>query len=138
MSLRLSKIVAHTSRFGFIKEITATKGTPAAAELIDTSKDEAPKLGKGYKYGPFGSLLRRSLIEQWWKHSVTLQNDVFALSVVDTNETDPRSKKVFPRENALQSFKTFSEVVSKKEIGIAQITNLRRDNALDPFITGLE
>ena len=137
MSRRLSKIVAHTSRFGFIKEITPMQGT-SGKELIDISKDEAPKLGKGYKYGPFGALLRRNLIEQWWKHSLTLQDDVFALSVVDEHKTDPKSKKFFPRANALQSFKTFSEIVSKKEIGIAQITNLQRDNSLDPFITGLE
>eukprot|EP00112_Aurelia_sp_Birch-Aquarium-sp1_P024355 Seg7670.1 transcript_id=Seg7670.1/GoldUCD/mRNA.D3Y31 product="DNA polymerase subunit gamma-2 mitochondrial" protein_id=Seg7670.1/GoldUCD/D3Y31 len=134
MSLRLSKIIAHTKRFGFIKEITATQGNPTAE--LNAAKDENPRPGKGYDYGPFGALLRRNLVEQWWKHSVTLQDDVFSLSVMDGKEVDPRSKKFLPRENALQNFKTFSEIVSQKEIGIAQITNLPRDDALDSFITG--
>ena len=134
MSARFSKLVSHSKKYGFFTKKTIPKSNLesnlAAANDVEERSSDGPRQFLT-EYGPFGSLMRANLLEQWWKNTITLQDRIFPLSVVDAlcdSETNSSRNFNLPRLRALQNYRDFTRnTLLDDEIGIAQLTTLPFD-----------
>ena len=115
-SSRIHKIIEHAKKFGFLN-----------SDLKRSVND----------YGPFGSQMRKNLLDVWWKYSVTLQDNIFPLYVADIDRAstiDVNGQSNLPfRNRAENNYESFAKNISSSEIGIAQITSLPAVDNTAPY-----
>ena len=147
-SYRLQKLVEHCRRFGFVTEKFKTSESAYFPESISSEKDTHNRLKNStdvdvktvtYEYGSFGSLMRRNVIDQWWKHSVTFQDRVFPLFFLGRNDLDienavARHYAFIPRIKAQENYEKLTKEVLCKELGVAQVATQPSCNNTDSFI----
>ena len=132
-SSRVRNIIDHAKKFGFLDDSIVTRGQQKCSALEDANSSPASENSLTYPavsvhdYGPFGSQMRKNLLDLWWKYSVTLQENIFPLCVADselsTSSTNNQLRLPY-RDRAVQNYRTFAKHLSSDEVGIAQTTVL--------------
>lgn len=123
LSSKIGKLIEHVHRFGFIAESASFRVDQKGSAdcLASCHSSEAIKYAPAQDYGPFGSQMRKNIVDLWWKHSVTLQDRIFPLCVTDDNMTTFTSQSAISRTRAELSYQSFAKNLSCDELGIAQI-----------------
>ena len=127
MTSRIRKIIEHTTRFGFINESLGARAHQKCFVVdspIQSAGQPSMPQSSTYEYGPFGSQMRKNILDLWWKHSVTLQDNVFPLAVANDSGTfkEDQQEKLHSSIRAAKSYDKFVKYLLNDEIGIAQIT----------------
>lgn len=141
MSLsKIRKLVEHAQRFGFFAESLAEKARKKYDDGASEKRFADPNSGRSslldtylpvQSYGPLGSQMRRNILDSWWKHSVTLQDNVFPLFVADDNDyttTSLQRSLLSIKPRADSCYEGFAKILSSDEIGIAQVTSASQTN----------
>ena len=129
-SSRVRNIIDHARKFGFLDDSIVTRGQQRRSVLEDANSSENSLTDPSFSvrdYGPFGSQMRKNLLDLWWKYSVTLQENIFPLCAADSellaSSTNNQLKSPY-RDRAVQNYRTFAKHLSSDEVGIAQGTVL--------------
>ena len=141
-SSRIQKIIEHAKKFGFLnnsltarvhKKCLAIEDASAVPISEESSDDLKITVND---YGPFGSQMRKNVLDVWWKYSVTLQDNIFPLYVpcidqASTVKVNGQSSLPY-RIRAENNYESFAKHLSNSEVGIAQIMALPFVNNTTP------
>ncbi len=131
MSSSVQKLAYHVIKYGFlshkvcgnVEKLQAVSGQKQSNRSKDVSEYNCG-------YGPYGSLMRKNIIEQWWNSTITLHDRIFPLAMIADGPsqalTDFHQTNFFhnhlstSRQRAFDNYENYANSVFDEEIGIAQ------------------
>ena len=120
MSSKFGRLVDLCRRIGFVTEKTITD-----RNVLRRLQDQVERK-YCYDYGPYGSQLRRNIIQEWWRSVLLFQDNVVSIKYDGPllSVTEDGEQKLFcSRQNAVNYVQQYG-LRWNKEIGIAQSSEL--------------